>query len=151
MLELNNNSLHALRPSLLKEKPHVGKIIWNSPLSHMVTKNREHGRETHKDRKRERERARGRAQQSGPRASVQQWNHGDLSINRQVVVTGSIPAWSIASLLIAMCDVSAAHAPYFHVCQNLYGTSHMYSERLLLHRTGFHFPSAGVAHCRRNR
>ena len=108
-------------------------------------------RRTKTERERERERERGRAQQSGPRASVQQWNHGDLSINRQVVVTGSIPAWSIASLLIAMCDVSAAHAPYFHVCQNLYGTSHMYSERLLLHRTRFHFPSAGVTHCRRNR
>lgn len=47
VLELNNNSLHALGLDFFvdrKTKPVIGKGILNS-VSHMVTKNRGHGRE----------------------------------------------------------------------------------------------------------
>lgn len=63
---------------------------------------------------------------------LQQWNPGDLSINRQVVVAGSMQARSIASLLIAMCTDNAAHGLYVHMCQNLYGTSHAWHYFLFL-------------------
>lgn len=55
------------------------------------------------------ERRRAGARQSGLGASVLRWNPGDQSINRQVVVAGSMPARSIASLLIAMCSISTEY------------------------------------------